>query len=133
MYMLWYKIVIDEKFICNYELFKFINKFFVYKIGYNFYIMFLKINWYLLVVFFFFEFLMEEFVLVILCFLFIDILKLGINSSCFFIECGNDFKLYGDFDCNVYFKIRCINNSIGKIIYLVYFIVFNYLKYVNSF
>lgn len=93
--------------------------------------MFLKINWYLLV----FEFLIEEFVLVILCFLFIDILKLGINSSCFFIECGNDFKLYGDFDCNVYFKIRCINNSIGnlKIIYLVYCIVLNYLKYVNSF
>lgn len=133
MYMLRHKTAIDEKLICNHELSKSINKPSVYKIGHNSYITFLKTNWHSPVVFFFSESLTEELALAILCLLPIDTSKLGINSSCLSIECGNDSKLYGDFDCNAYLKTRCTNNSIGKIIYLVHFIVFNYLKYVNSF
>lgn len=43
-----------------------------------------------------------------------DTSKLGINSSCLSIECGNNSKSYGDFDCNAYLKTRCTNNSIDE-------------------
>lgn len=99
------------------------------KIVNNSYIAFLKTNWHSPVS----ESLTEELALAILCLLPIDTSKLGINSSCLSIECGNNSKSYGDFDCNAYLKTRCTNNSIGKIIHLVHCIVLHYLKYVNSF